>query len=221
VNRQTCFFADTDRALYIATLADMCARFAVSLHAFVLMTNHAHLLMTPTTTWGISRVMQGLGRIYVRRVNDRLDRTGTLWEGRHRDSLVDSDRYLLACQRYIEMNPVRAGIVHSPEEYVWSSHRANLSGAPASPLRPHAVYLGLGSTPAARNRAYSSLFEIEDDDAVQAFRDGIRRRFPVGDGGFLERLRGLGVTLGEPRGGRPSAPDTSDAGRVGAGVVAE
>ncbi|HSG89328.1 MAG TPA: transposase [Pseudomonadales bacterium] len=205
VNRQPCFFADGDRRLYLDTLGTMCRRFDVDLHAFVLMTNHVHLLLTPSNPEGISRVMQGLGRIYVRRVNDRVERTGTLWEGRHRDSLIDCDRYLLACHRYIEMNPVRAGMVMDPGAYPWSSHRQNLSGSPAGNLVPHSIYLGLGSTAAARSAAYRSMFGIEDDDAVEAFREGLRRAYPVGGRAFLERLRDLGLRIGRAEAGRPLA----------------
>ncbi len=180
VNRQACFFADEDRALYLETLGAMCWRFAVDLHAYVLMTNHVHLLMTPATTTGVSRLMQGLGRIYVRRVNDRIGRTGTLWEGRHRESLIATDRYLLACHRYIELNPVRAGMVRHPADYPWSSHRANASGESDGLLEPHPTYLGLSSDAPGRRKAYLRMFECDVDRDTEAFREGIRRRRSVG-----------------------------------------
>lgn len=216
VNRQPSFFSDQDRRLYLTTLGTMCERFGVAIHAYVLMTNHVHLLLTPSSVDGISRAIQSLGRVYVRDVNDRIGRTGTLWEGRHRDSLIDSDRYLLACQRYIEMNPVRAAIVDAPEAYAWSSYRENRSGNPAGLLSPHALYLGLGSTPASRSEAYRRLFEREESACVEAFRKGVRRSYPVGDEQFLNRLKALGVPLGRALRGRPLDPDPVE--DPGAGV---
>ena len=195
VNRQACFFADEDRYTYLQALERMCARYGVALHAYVLMTNHVHLLMTPDHESGISRVMQGLGRVYVQRVNSRVDRTGTLWEGRHRDSLVDSDRYLLACQRYIEENPVRAGMVATAGEYEWSSHRANCSGEPTSPLTPHATYLGLGATRSVRAASYAALFDVDDEADRCVLRLGIRRGYPIGERTFLRDLERRGVKI--------------------------
>jgi len=107
-NRDACFYSDQDYQFYLYQLGEVCRRYSVQLHAYVLMTNHSHLLMTPKDEWGISRVMQSLGRCYVQYINKTYRRTGTLWEGRHKSSLVDADRYLLACYRYIELNPVRA-----------------------------------------------------------------------------------------------------------------
>lgn len=198
VNRQPCFFGDQDRRLYVETLARMCWRFAVDLHAYVLMTNHVHLLLTPSTPNGVSSVMQGLGRIYVRRVNDRIGRTGTLWEGRHRESLIQADRYLLACHRYIETNPVRASMVLQASDYPWSSHVANASGAPTGPLTPHPTYLGLASTPQGRRAAYLRLFESAEESGVERFREGIQRRAPLGDECFVEEVR-RNIVAGTPK----------------------
>ena len=185
VNRQPCFFCEDDRVLYLDTLASVCWRFAVELHAFVLMTNHVHLLMTPSTSTGISQLMQALGRVYVRRVNDRHRRTGTLWEGRHRESLIQADRYLLACHRYIECNPVRALMVPVPEEYRWSSYSANASGSPTGMLVPHPTYLSLAVDPEDRGQAYRRLFAADGGDDTERFRAGIRRRAPLGDDVFV------------------------------------
>ncbi|WP_208738801.1 transposase [Phytopseudomonas daroniae] len=122
-NRSACFFHDEDYQFYLTVLGDALKRYRVQLHAYVLMTNHVHLLMTPESETGISRVMQHLGRMYVLYVNRIYRRSGTLWEGRHKASLINADEYLLTCYRYIEMNPVRAGMVEAPEEYRWSSYR--------------------------------------------------------------------------------------------------
>lgn len=124
-DRQACFFQETDYLRYLQDLHEAALHQACSIHAYVLMTNHVHLLVTPRTEGGVSRMMQALGRRYVRYVNDSSGRTGTLWEGRYKASLVDDERYVLACYRYIELNPVRAGMVAAPDEYRWSSHAAN------------------------------------------------------------------------------------------------
>ena len=115
-NRDACFFHEDDYRFYRQCLAEACRRYGVDLHAYVLMTNHTHLLMTPACPEGISRVMQSLGRRFVQYMNKTYRRTGTLWESRHKASLVDAERYLLACYRYIELNPVRAGMVEHPAD---------------------------------------------------------------------------------------------------------
>ena len=124
-NRDTCFFADDDCQFYQEALGDACRRYPVDVHAYVLMTNHVHLLMTPHTIEGVSRVMQSLGRRYVQYINRAYRRCGTLWESRHKASLVDAEQYLLACYRYIELNPVAARVVKHPSDYRWSSFACN------------------------------------------------------------------------------------------------
>ena len=124
-NREACFYSDDDYLFYLECLADACKRYQVALHSYVLMTNHVHLLMTPATGTGLSQVMQSVGRRYVQYVNINYKRSGTLWEGRHKASLVDAKYYLLACYRYIELNPVRANMVAHPADYRWSSYRVN------------------------------------------------------------------------------------------------
>ena len=125
------------------------------------MTNHVHLLLTPAAIGAVSRMMQCLGRHYVPYVNVRYRRTGTLWEGRYKCCLVDSDDYLLSCYRYIELNPVRAAMVETPGHHVWSSYRANADGDDDPLLTPHAGYLALGNEPEQRRAAYRSLFDTE------------------------------------------------------------
>jgi putative transposase len=156
-DRAPCFHDDADRRRYLSVVAEMALRYGCALHAYVLMTNHVHLLVTPDALGAMSSMMQGIGRRYVAEFNVRHGRTGTLWEGRFKSCLVDSEGYVLACYRYIEMNPVRAGIVSDPSEYAWSSHAANL-GNPSILVRPHDAYLALGATSDARTRAYHELF---------------------------------------------------------------
>jgi len=127
-NRQACFFDDLDYAFYLDKLKEASKKYRVSIHAFVLMTNHVHLLATPNDQYGISKMMQSLGRRYVGYVNATYQRTGTLWEGRYKSTLVDSEDYLLTVSRYIELNPVRADMVDHPAEYPWSSYRGNSMG---------------------------------------------------------------------------------------------
>lgn len=156
-NRSPCFIDDADRRRYLTALREALLRYGCALHAYVLMTNHVHLLATPAERGAIARVMQMLGRLYVFAFNARHQRTGTLWEGRYKSCLVDSETYLLQCYRYVELNPVRSRMVALPEEYSWSSYRANASGADDKLVTPHPVYLALGMDVADRQTAYREL----------------------------------------------------------------
>lgn len=127
-NRQPVFFHADDYRFYLVCLQEAAATQGSAVHAYVLMTNHVHVLLTPRWPTSIAKVMQSLGRRYVQYINTTYHRTGTLWEGRYRASLVDAEPYLLACYRYIELNPVRAGMVQHPEEYPWSSYRWHALG---------------------------------------------------------------------------------------------
>ncbi|WP_425529320.1 transposase, partial [Stenotrophomonas maltophilia] len=158
-NRQPVFFTDGDRAAYLRLLCHHAHQQHCRVHAYVLMGNHVHLLATPDASGGLSRMMQAVSRAYVRRVNDRQGRTGTLWEGRFHSTVVDSDRYLLACQRYIELNPVRAGKVAHPGDYRWSSYRANARGRPNALLEPHSAFELMGSDADERRRRYVEFIE--------------------------------------------------------------
>ena len=164
-NRQRCFFSDRDRLRYLAYLQRASGEYGCAIHAYVLMTNHVHLLVTPREATGISLMMQSLGRSYVQYVNRRLGRTGTLWEGRHNASLVDTEGYWYTCARYIELNPVRAGMVSDPGDFRWSSHRGNTRDWADPLLQPHDLYLVLGDDVASRRRAYRELFDQPVADA--------------------------------------------------------
>lgn len=170
-NRSACFIDDRDRAFYLRSLRDASTRTGCAIHAYVLMTNHVHLVVTPADAMSTARLMQAVGRRYVRHFNDRYDRTGTLWEGRYRSMPIDSERYFLACSRYVELNPVRAGLVRQPASYPWSSFRCNANGNTDPIVTPHAVYEALGALAAVRQASYRALFTTTlDADVVDAIR---------------------------------------------------
>lgn len=158
-NRQDVFLDEGDRRRFRALLGEVMADAAVAIHGYVLMTNHVHLVVTPGESAALSGAMQRLGRRYVRYFNDRHLRSGTLWEGRFRAALVQTDRYLLACLRYVENNPVRAQLVGRPADYAWSSHRHHIGLAVDDLLSPHPLYWGLGNTPFEREQAWLALFD--------------------------------------------------------------
>ncbi|GAB1595055.1 transposase [Lysobacter claricitrinus] len=156
-DRQPCFARDGDYEHYRQELGEAALKHDCAVHAYVLMTNHVHLLVTPSSPGGVSRMMQAIGRRYVACFNARYRRTGTLWEGRFKSALVDSDRYVLACYRYIELNPVRAGMVVHPTDYPWSSCVTNALGRDEPRVRPHAAWLALSGTAEQRFAAYREL----------------------------------------------------------------
>lgn len=158
-NRLPCFFTEADYRRYLINLHEAAQKHDCAVHAYVLMTNHVHLLVTPRASGNVSRMMQSLGRRYVGYINRTHQRTGTLWEGRYKSCLVDSERYVLACHRYIELNPVRAAMVPAPGAYRWSSHHHNALGARDPLVSPHVEYLALGENDKQRQTAYRRLFE--------------------------------------------------------------
>lgn len=170
-NRAECFLSDDDKIVYLGILRNASSRYRLDIHAWVLMTNHVHLLVTPRMEAAVSRAMQYLGAEYVRYFNEKHTRTGTLWEGRFRSCLVESEVYFLTCQRYIELNPVRAGMVNTPGLYRWSSFHANALDVPSTIRSPHETYLSLGNNGRQRSSAYRALFE---DGLAQDQIDSIR-----------------------------------------------
>jgi len=188
-NRSVCFFDTADYAFYCQKLKDAAERNNVQVHAFVLMTNHVHLLATPSDSTGVARMMQALGRNYVRYINLTYKRTGTLWEGRYKSSLVASDDYFLAVSRYIELNPVRAKMVAHPGDYPWSSFRHNGMGLNVELISEHGPYKQLGSTPSARLIAYRNLFAQEFS---AGFLDEIRfhtnKEWVIGHEKFIKKI---------------------------------
>lgn len=159
-NRQVCFTDKQDMAAYLSWLQRFSDQFEVEIHAWVLMTNHVHLLCTPRKEMAVSKMMQSLGRMYVRYFNHKFGRTGTLWEGRFKACLVERENYLLEVYRYIELNPIRAGMVNDPSEYSWSSYCCNALGKETKLRSPHDVYMRLGTTTEDRLTAYRNLFEV-------------------------------------------------------------
>ncbi len=157
-NRQVCFFAEQDYTVYLSKLKEYSQKYKVAVHSYILMTNHVHLLLTPEEGDSVSRLIQSLGRYYVRYVNQTYGRSGTLWEGRYKSTLVDSDNYFLTVSRYIELNPVRANMVEHPVEYPWSSYQRNALGKPIELLAPHDCYQSLGKDDKKRQEIYKSLF---------------------------------------------------------------
>jgi putative transposase len=157
-NREPVFFAPDDYKQYLDWLGAAAQEHGVALHAYVLMTNHVHLLVTPGDAAAVSGMMQSLGRRYVRHVNFLYRRTGTLWEGRYRAAPIEADAHLLACMRYIELNPVRARMVRKPANYPWSSYPANAERQANALLTFHPLYQGLGATAGMRARFYRGLF---------------------------------------------------------------
>jgi len=197
-NRQVCFAAEEDFATYAFWLNEYAQRYRIAIHAWVFMTNHIHLLATPETDTGISKMMQSLGRRYVQYFNYSYKRTGTLWEGRFKSCLVHAEQYLLICQRYIELNPVRANMVTVPAEYRWSSYRANGLGEPAKLWTPHRIYLELGDTATERTQAYQALFRGHiDTDLIHQIRQTTNQGMALGNERFkqeVEQLSGRRVT---------------------------
>jgi len=205
-NRGPCYFADLHRPVYLGLLHDISRAVDVSVHAYVLMTNHVHLLATPHRAGGISALMQAVGRRYVPWLNKLRNRTGTLFEGRFKSSLVQSERYLLACYRYIELNPVRAGLAVDPAGYRWSSHRCNALGQPDRLVSPHPLYAGIGETPVQRRSRYRALVaEAVSPDELQAIRAHVQQNRALGTPDFqawVESITGQRAHLmnrGRPR----------------------
>ncbi|OGI56374.1 MAG: transposase, partial [Candidatus Muproteobacteria bacterium RIFCSPHIGHO2_02_FULL_60_13] len=209
-NREPCFFAEDDYHRYLGDLREALDRNDCRLHALVLMTNHVHLLLTPMSEHGVSHLMQDLGRKYVRYINHTYRRSGTLWEGRYKSSLIDSEAYLLTCMRYIELNPLRASMVAHPGEYRWSSYAANANGRDNPLLSLHPVYRQLGTDPAARQHAYRELFRQHmDHTIVHDIREALNQELVLGREDFKIRIEQM--TQRQTRPGRLGRPQTTDA----------
>lgn len=201
-NRTACFFGDVDRRFYLKCLATAAARRSVAVHAYVLMSNHVHLLVTPAEVGAVASMLQDLGRKYVRVINMIHERTGTLWEGRYKSCLVSDERYMLTCHRYIELNPVRAGMVKDPAFYPWSSHAHYALGHRDPLITEHFTYLSLGPSADDRSRAFRSLFHQSLEESVlRSIRDATN----------------AGCALGTdvPKRGRPKKKQDGDAPETG------
>ena len=207
-NRQVIFAAEADYQFFRDALVEAANKHDLAIHAYVWMTNHIHLLATPGEENSISKVFQSVGRKYVQYFNFTYQRSGTLWEGRYRATVVDSERYLLAVMRYIELNPVRAGIVAHPRDYVWSSYSFNAQGERslnARWLTPHPEYIRLGRNVSERQAAYRQLFRAAlPRDELNAIRECTHKAWALGGDGFKAQIESLGQRRAGSKGvGRP------------------
>jgi len=204
-NRQACFVDEADMKAYLVWLSEYADKYHIDIHAWVLMTNHVHLLCTPQAEGATSNLMQALGRKYVRYFNHTHNRTGTLWEGRYKSCLIQSNDYLLAVYRYIELNPVRAGMVDDPADYTWSSYQCNGLGSTSKLHTPHTVYLDLGGNISSRQEHYRALFLRHSGSTMQEkIRTAITKGLALGDGLFVERIERLtNQQLSPAKRGRP------------------
>lgn len=213
-NRQACFVAEEDYRVYLDWLAEYAVKSGCRIHAYVLMTNHVHLLISAERTSAASELMKALGQRYVQYFNRSYRRSGTLWEGRYRSCPTQAEAYLLACQRYIELNPVRAGMVAHPAEYPWSSYRVNAQGEAAAWMVPHALYRALGPDEESRAAAYREQFRHELEPGLE---DEIRRatngNFALGSPRFADEIAiALGRRASPGKAGRPSRREVQDSG---------
>ena len=189
-NRQTIFTDPQDFEAMLALLRENAQKFGVAVHSYVLMDNHFHLLATPSTAEALPLMMQAVGRSYVRRFNQRHGRSGTLWEGRYRSTLIETERYLLACMVYIDLNPVRAGIVTEPGAWRWSSHAHYLGQQHDALVTPHALVWELGNTPFAREAAYKTLVDAGIGSSQQtALTTATLSGWALGGEDFVEALQ--------------------------------
>ncbi len=206
-NRQPIFFEDDHYALYRHWLAESAARYGCAIHAYVLMTNHVHLLLTPKEKDSLPRMMQSLGRRYVRAINDAWNRSGTLWEGRYRAAPVDGDNYFFRCCQYIELNPVRAGMVKHPRDYPWSSYCAHALGRDDEVVSGAAVFRRLGRSAKERQANYRGLFRRAlDPKFVEELRAATNGGWALGDQRFKDAIAKAARRRAEQRPkGRPSS----------------
>ena len=191
-NRELIFVDDDDYRFYLECLQSAIKINKLSVHAYVLMTNHVHILASPEVETSISKTLQSVGRRYVQYFNYTYKRTGTLWEGRYKATVIDSDQYLLTCMRYIELNPVRADMVKQPNEYPWSSYATNAEGKNNKLIKPHKVFRQLGVNEVERQSAYSQLFQsaIGKTD-LDALRDATNKGWVLGNDRFREEIERL------------------------------
>ena len=166
-NHSACFFSDDDYLFYLKVLQEQANKQGCDIHAYVLMTNHVHLLLTPQKVDSAALLMKNLGQRYVQYINRTYRRSGTLWEGRYRSCLTQSDEYVLTCYRYIEMNPVRASMVSHPQDYSWSSYLSNAEGRQNELIVPHDLYQQLATEASDRRKAYRELFKVQINEDVQ------------------------------------------------------
>jgi putative transposase len=204
-NKVACFYTPSDYQIYLEWLQLYAHLFHCRVHAYVLMTNHVHLLLTPDDADGLGLLMKRLGQRYVQYINRTYGRTGSLWEGRYKSCIVGTRNYILACYRYIELNPVRADMVNHPSEYRWSSYRINAQSETSSLVQQHAVYLLLGKDSHSRNLAYRGLLDSQLEDGIDdQIRKSTNGNFALGSENFkLKAEAALARRVSPGRSGRP------------------
>ena len=204
-NHEPCFFNEQDYQSYLHWLDEALVETQCSLHAYVLMTNHVHLLLTPKKAENVPKLIMSLGRRYVQYINRTCKRTGTLWDSRYKASVIQANTYLLTCQRYIELNPVRAAMVEDPAHYRWTSYRHNALGATDRRITPHVLYQSLGQTDKSRQAAYRALFRAElEGAAMDDIRLALNQNQPLGNARFYARIeKATGVRREARQRGRP------------------
>ena len=215
-NREPCFFGEEDYQAYLYWLGEALKKEHCALHAYALMTNHVHLLITPKKAGAVPRLINALGRRYVQYIYTTYLRTGTLRDSRYQSSLIQADTYLLTCQRYIELNPVRAAMVDDPAHYRWTSYRHNALGQASPVLTPHPLYLAAGRSDAERQAAYRDLFRAQlDKAAIDDIRLALNQSQPLGNSRFLDRVEAMTGQRREakPR-GRAMLHDSETAGQI-------
>lgn len=215
-NHQACFFADEDYRFYLDWLAEYAEKAGCRIHAYVLMTNHVHLLVSAERGLAPGEMMKALGQRYVQYVNRVYRRSGSLWEGRYRSCPTQAETYLLACQRYIELNPVRACMVEHPADYRWSSYRANAQGEESPLIRPHDLYLSLGLDGLSRQAAYRELFRHAlEPGLVDEIRRATNGNFALGSELFGEQIAAvLGRRVTPGKSGRPRKRAEPESGEL-------
>ncbi len=206
-SREPVFFDDDDYSAYIAWLTEASERYDCAIHAYVLMTNHVHILATPCKEDGLSKMMQYLGLRYVPYINHRYNMSGSIWEGRFKASLIDSDEYLLTCMRYIELNPVRANMVKQVRSYRWSSYGANALGRSDTLVQAHTVYQALAKTREQRLKTYKALFKLGiEREEMMSINKAWQSGTPLGNDRFKANIEQvLQRKVGQNRRGRPAA----------------
>jgi len=221
-NRGATFLHDHDYLVYLHHLRDLSSKLDCDVHAYCLMTNHVHLLLTPSSREACISLMRNLGQRYVQYFNRRHLRTGTLWEGRFKSCVAESARYVLACHRYIELNPVRAGMVSSPGDYGWSSYAGNSGARPDGLLSPHAEYLALSNDRLVREMAYRDLCQTELEPSLLAeIRASTSAGYPLASDSFKARLTQVTARKLSPgKSGRPSK-DVDEAPHAQADLLTE
>ena len=209
-NRNACFYEEGDYLFYLESLGEYTKGTGCKIHSYILMTNHVHLLMTPLRKDSPGALMKLLGQRYVQYINKTYTRSGTLWEGRFRSSIIQEDAYLFACQRYIEMNPVRAGMVDHPGEYHWSSYQTNGQGEESDLISFHPLYLSLGKTDKERQVAYRDLFRSKlESGEIDRIRKATNGNYVLGNSRFGEEISEmLGCRVTRGHAGRPKSNDS-------------